>query len=221
MERLTTSKDVSEMNVIELAYNSCYAKDGEARYRDYDIDVDARELTRGLMKKHAIIDDFPAGDDELDDWMLDCLQDGMDSTEGLVALFYRNLWAMSDLRERLREYEDTGLTPEQIIEMDRLYKEKCKELEKYKKLRQQGRAPILPCKIGQTVYAVAFNETKIITGEVVSIRIGASGGSLRIYIPSDGQYIRRAFEQIGKSVFFSQAAAEEALKKRKGQYHDV
>lgn len=116
----------------------------------------------------------------------------------------------------LTEYENTGLTPQQIVEIDHLYKEKCKELAKYKKLRQQGRAPILPCKIGQTVYAVAFNETKVIAGEVVSVRIGASGGSLRIYIPSDGQYIRRAFEQIGKSVFFSQAAAGEALAKRDG-----
>lgn len=29
---------------------------------------------------------------------------------------------------RLAEYEDTGLTPEQIREIDRLYEEKCKEL---------------------------------------------------------------------------------------------
>ena len=129
--------------------------------------------------------------------------------------------AISKCFNMLGAYENTGLTPQQITEIDHLYKEKCKELAKYKKLRQQGRAPILPCKIGQTVYAIGLYATGILTGEVVSIRIGASGASMRIFVPSDGQYIRRAFEQIGKSVFFDQAAAEGALKKRKGQYHDV
>ena len=36
--------------------------------------------------------------------------------------------------ERLAEYEDTGLTPDQIIEMDKLYSEMAKELGKYKKM---------------------------------------------------------------------------------------
>jgi hypothetical protein len=30
--------------------------------------------------------------------------------------------------QKLGQYEDTGLTPEQIREMDRLYREKCEEL---------------------------------------------------------------------------------------------
>lgn len=34
---------------------------------------------------------------------------------------------------KLRDYENTGLTPEQIEEMDRLYGEKCKELAMWKK----------------------------------------------------------------------------------------
>lgn len=36
------------------------------------------------------------------------------------------------LFEKLAQYEDTGLAPEQIQEIDRLYKEKCRELEKAK-----------------------------------------------------------------------------------------
>ena len=39
MERLTTDKDVSEMGMFELAHNSCYIKDGKARYRDYNLDI--------------------------------------------------------------------------------------------------------------------------------------------------------------------------------------
>lgn len=34
---------------------------------------------------------------------------------------------------KLRDYENTGLTPEQIEEMDGLYEEKCKEVAKWKK----------------------------------------------------------------------------------------
>ena len=124
MERLTTNKPVDEMSMLELAYNSCYAKDGKAMYRDYDIDIDARELTEYLYKKYAEIEPSPTAPDELfDDWMLDDLQKGMDSIEGVLALLYRNLWAMADMRERLKAYEDKqeqGL----LVEKD--------ELERYK-----------------------------------------------------------------------------------------
>ena len=106
MERLTTNKDVSEMGMFELAHNSCYLKDGKVRYRDYDLDIGVRELTRKLLKDHAGNDDAFTSDEDFDEWMVDYLKDGMDSIEGLIALFYRNLWAMADLRERLNVYED-------------------------------------------------------------------------------------------------------------------
>lgn len=34
---------------------------------------------------------------------------------------------------KLKDYENTGLTPGQIEEMDRLYEEKCREVTKWKK----------------------------------------------------------------------------------------
>lgn len=106
MERLTTNKDVSEMNVIELAHNSCYAKDGNARYIDYDLDIDARELTIKLLEEHADIPNEFTCDDDFDDFIADSLQYGTDDILGLIAVFYRNLCAMADLRERLKYYED-------------------------------------------------------------------------------------------------------------------
>lgn len=39
--------------------------------------------------------------------------------------------------EKLAEYEDTGLAPEQIREMDRLYRAKCEEVSKYKKALEE------------------------------------------------------------------------------------
>lgn len=106
MKRLTTNKNVSEMGMSELAYNCCYIKDRKARYRDYDLDMDARELTRKLLKDYAEGDDAFKDDEDFDDQIIDYLQDGMNSMEGMIALLYRNLWAMADLRESLKKYED-------------------------------------------------------------------------------------------------------------------
>ncbi len=144
MTRLTTDKQVSEMNMTELAHNCCHI-DGNncARYRDYDKDIDARDLARHLMEHNGYWNNYgdsPATDKELiddevfDETMMDMLMYGEDDSEGLIALFYRNLWAMAELRERLKGYEDTGLTSGQIVEMDQLYAEKCREVARYQPL---------------------------------------------------------------------------------------
>lgn len=127
MERLTTNKDVSEMGMVELAHNSCYVKDGRARYRDYELDIDARDLTRELFMKYVSGAYAFEEDESFDELMVDHLQDGIDSIHGLIALFYRNLWAMADLWGRLKHYED---------------------------LEEQGLFVKLPCKLGDTVYWV-------------------------------------------------------------------
>ena len=141
MSRLTTNKSVDEMSMLELAYNSCYAKDGKAMYRDYDTDIDARELAEYLYKKYAEIEPSPTAPDELfDDWMLDDLQKGMDSIEGVLALLYRNLWAMADMRERLKAYEDK---------------------------EEQGLLIELPVRIGEVIYSVECGE--IVTDSLYSV----------------------------------------------------
>ena len=120
MERLTSNKNVSEMSMIELAYNSCYiTEDKWVRYRDYEEDIDIRELAKQLLKIHAGIDDAFTDDYDFGDYMISLLELGLDDMEGLIAVFYRNLWAMATLRERLRQYEEIG-TPEEF----RVVKEK-------------------------------------------------------------------------------------------------
>lgn len=39
----------------------------------------------------------------------------------------------------LRQYEDTGLTPDQILEIDKLYAEKCREVAELQKAAEQYR----------------------------------------------------------------------------------
>lgn len=127
MERLTTNKNVSKMGMYELAHNSCYYKDGVARYRDFENDMDARDLARELA--WSLTDIELSRDNEcFDEEMIENLQyDIMKEPIGLIALFYRNMWAMADLRERLKEYED---------------------------LEEQGLLLRLPCKVGDDIYAI-------------------------------------------------------------------
>jgi len=184
MKRLTTNKSVSEMSMTELAHNSCYrGGDGWARYRDYGLDIDARELTRMLLKDHADGDDLFTDDEDFEGWMMDCLQDGLDSMEGLIALFYRNLWAMADLRERLKYYED-------LDEQEKLLK--------------------LPCAMGDTVYRVRKCEAQSCercggytwVGNCYTDYIG------RIFVERFGY---RHLDSFGKSIFLTREEAEAAL----------
>lgn len=126
MKRLTSDKQTSDMNMIELAYNSCYADEKcKARYRDYEFDIDSRELVKNLVKDMCDEDLSDMSDEEFDEYMAEMLSVEMDSQIGLLALFYRNLWAMADLREKLKEYED---------------------------LEEQGRLLKLPCKVGDKIF---------------------------------------------------------------------
>lgn len=128
MKRLTSNKNVSDMSMIELAHNSCYVDNKRnARYRDYNLDIDSKELVRNLAKDICNEDLTDLSDEEFDEYMSSMLSVEIDGTIGLLAVFYRNLWAMSDLREKLKEYED---------------------------LEEQGRLIKLPCKAGDTVYHV-------------------------------------------------------------------
>lgn len=128
MERLTTNKSVSDMSMVELAHNSCYVdSEGNARYRDYEMEMDARDFARNLMVT-LTKDELPVDDTEFDEEMLDNLTiDPFSDVRGLIAMFYRNMWAMADLREKLKRDEDA---------------------------EEQGLRLRLPCKVGTDVYYI-------------------------------------------------------------------
>ena len=128
MKRLTMD-NLEEMGMFSLAHNCCYIdENGNTRYRDFEIDIDARELAKGLLKEMTEGKVSFESDEDFDDWM-GCYigEDGICTQRGLIATFYQNLWAMAELRERLKYYED---------------------------LEEQGRLLVLPCKVGDTVYEI-------------------------------------------------------------------
>ena len=196
MERLTTNKDISEMGMYELAHNACYIKDGVARYRDFETDIDARDLARELAWMLADIE-LSSYDDNFDEEMLENLQyDITKEPIGLIALFYRNLWAMADLRERLKEYED---------------------------LEEQGLLLRLPCKVGDTVYCIYERYTKCSENEQEFDEYSCQGceclecdSHKELYVQSQKVYgldwIVSNLKRFGKTVFLTQAEAEQKLK---------
>lgn len=106
MKRLTTNKPTDAMSMVELAHNSCFAKNDEVYYRDYYKEISARDLVRKLALKYADIK-LPDNDNEFDEEMLDNLQyDINEDPIGLIAVFYRNIWAQADLYEILKKYEE-------------------------------------------------------------------------------------------------------------------
>ena len=94
------------MGMWELAHNSCYIDESRCtRYRDFETDIDARDFARELYKFYAK-EELPEDIDEFDEYVMDDLQYGAKDIAGFLALFYRNLWAMAELREWLKAYED-------------------------------------------------------------------------------------------------------------------
>lgn len=112
MNRLTKD-DVKEMGMIDLAHNQVFIKDGEAWYRDFEREISARDLAKEMFDFHNV--KYSSNLDEFDEDMMYLLDDGYETIEGIIALFYRALWSMADVREKLKAYEDTGLEPEDIL----------------------------------------------------------------------------------------------------------
>lgn len=119
----------------------------------------------------------------------------------------------------LREYLDTGLTPEKI-EMDHEAAEYLRQLcrgcdldrlEKLAEADKDGRLVVLPCKVGDTVYFALLG--RIIEKQVFSIV--SFSNSTRIYCGGTSEYFRP--EDIGKTFFLTREEAEAALEAMKDE----
>lgn len=186
MNRLTTNKEVSEMNIYELAHNSCYVKDGKARYRDFEDDFDSRQLAIKLLEKYADIPNEFTCDEDFDDFMMDSLQYGTGDMLGLIAVFYRNLWAMADLRETLKRFED---------------------------LKEQGTMIELPCKVGDTFWTFTEESRGVYDGDVVDIQVEKieirfNDGKPYFYIDN----MEFDIDCLGKTIFRTREEAEKKIK---------
>lgn len=198
MERLTSNKPADSMPIIELAHNSCYVDENNtARYRDYNLDIDCRELARNLINDMCDEDLSYMSDENFDEYMAEMLSVEIDSQIGLLAIFYRNLWAMAELREKLKEYED---------------------------LEEQGRLVKLPCKVGDTVYVngvLGCDEAERYRVIRVDYHSTLGTGRNEFYIEAllcadPDSSIAFYDNQFDKTVFLTESEAEAKLKELRG-----
>lgn len=115
--------------------------------------------------------------------------------------------------QKLADYEDLELTPEQIREMDRIYSEQAKELGEYKNAEKQGLLLKFPCKVGDSLYQP--------TGEIISeFIVGCIEVSTCHHLFFHTKLVKGvnmtgeifSQDEIGKTVFLTRNQAKAALK---------
>ncbi len=103
---------------VESAHNLYYIKNketwvlGGGPAPDY-ADISLYDFMRRIISIHGLniqTDD----NDAMGEQLYELLFDNVDSKEGVAALLYASAWAFSELREKLKAYENTGLEPEEI-----------------------------------------------------------------------------------------------------------
>jgi hypothetical protein len=234
MKRLTTN---CPDNNLDAALNLFYIKDSETWVRgggdgpDYP-DIRLYDFIRKAAKILLPDLEFPMDDDGVDYAMGELLLDGPDEPTGLLALLYTAAWAYAELRGRLMQYEDTGLTPERCAEFARADAEgryivmRDAEQEGVARLRElaeadkDGRLVVLPVRpvltqsIGSMLYIIEDGE--IVEDSLCEALVGmGSNGEINIFYTTLFDQI--SFEQadIGKTVFLTREAAEKALEAMK------
>ena len=122
----------------------------------------------------------------------------------------------------LREYLDTRLTPQEVISMHGEWRAMISVLNSigggYTRLRElaeadkDGRLVVLPCKVGQRVFALLDTDKHISECEVKQIGMGNKIGFIGLEpIGARGREYGVALNGFGKTVFLTREEAEKAL----------
>lgn len=133
-----------------------------------------------------------------------------------------------EIIKRLAEYEDTGLTPEEVQNLAAKWqgKELNKHITELLDAEEQGLLIKLPCKVGDTVYDIDFGRIMQFTITGFSYGLNEededceddeeseSDNEIRLYCSNWNGSITQDFaiSAIDKSVFLTREAAEKALK---------
>ena len=123
--------------------------------------------------------------------------------------------------EELKAYKETGLTPEGVVALQASNQELKKEALPILQAKVQDRLVILPCGLGETVYAnfairgdYLREKDKPYPCEVVFIGLSKEP-FLHIQF-KNGRVFPVKFCEVGKTVFTTREAAEAALKEQEG-----
>jgi hypothetical protein len=170
--------------------------------------------------------------------MMDCEKCKADWTgkHGKPMVDCTALYCRNRLKARLTAYEDTGLEPEEVerskLEIEagcvkaiaRTYGIDINRLRKLAEADRAGRLVVLPCKVGDTVWATRNPWT----GKLLKKPLDAYVNGMKMY--SNGLYVNLLFDtrkingtrdyeinHIGKTVFLTREEAEKALEAMKDE----
>lgn len=125
--------------------------------------------------------------------------------------------------ERLKQYEDSKLSPEDASNLHAILRlgdgMTLMRLRELAVADQEGRVIVLPCKVGDTVYFV--NAKKILEFAVVGYAVDETGISwvYSEHVDKTGHTNERTFspDRFGKNTFFTREEAEKALAEMEGK----
>lgn len=149
---------------------------------------------------------------------------------------YDTACSQKQVWERLKQYEDTGLEPEEVLPKDKadeiaLKLMRLADLEsfcRYTRLRelavadQEGHVIVLPCKVGDTIYAIA----QVFGGDGVYHKItekkitGIGGNTMnKVWMVNRENSLEDRFSpsEFGRTVFLTREEAEKALAEMEGK----
>ena len=148
--------------------------------------------------------------------------------DGYWRVNFSGVQYQADFVDRLAAYEDTGLTPEEVLPKDKADEIALKlmrlsdldSLCSYNRLRElaeadkDGRVVVLPCKVGDTVWRIVRDGEPHITRDEVRDMYFADDMTPCVELVGG----RVTFtEKFGKTIFLSREEAEKALRGMKGK----
>ena len=135
-----------------------------------------------------------------------------------------------DLYGRLKAYEDTGIEPEAVetvklalcakhmVDLETLNNTPISRLVELAEADKDGRVVVLPCKVGQRVFALMDIDKHISECEVKRISMGKKTGFIGLEpIGARGREYGVVLNGFGKTVFLTREEAEKELDEREGK----
>lgn len=138
---------------------------------------------------------------------------------------YKDGCSQKQVWERLKAYEETGLSPEKVSWMKEVveaaFDNDTSRIERAHNLHvadKEGRVVVLPCKVGHRVFALLDTDKHISECEVKQIGLGNEIGFVGLEpIGARGREYGVALNGFGKTVFLTHEKAEKALAEMEGK----
>ena len=142
--------------------------------------------------------------------------------DGYWRVNFSGVQYQADFVDRLAAYEDSRLSPEDAANLHAILRlgdgMTLMRLRELAEADKDGRCVVLPCKVGQRVFALLDTDKHISECEIKQIGLGNEIGFVVLEpIGARGRKYGVALNGFGKTVFLSREEAEKALAEMEGK----